>query len=226
MGGPEGGQGVAEEAGVAGGGQPGVQDRDHAPVVLAAEQAAGALGEQQGGVGGRHGHEAVAALGGDVALAGRAQRIVRAGERDAVDDDQPQGRPRHVHALPEGEGAEQAGRLVLGEPLDQQHRGVVALAEQGHAEPLPERLGGGLGGAHRGEQAQGPASRGLDQLGDLLKVDLGQAVAARLRQVPGDVEDAAARVVEGRADVQTGPAGPPVLLVAGSEAPLTGLTSS
>ncbi len=69
----------------------------------------------------------------------------------------------------------------------------------------------GLGRPAAGEQPQGAALRGVDQLGDLVEVGLGQAVAARGRQVSGHVEDRLLAVVERRADVEPLPGRPPVL---------------
>ena len=77
--------------------------------------------------------------------AGLEQRLVGAGERDAVDHDQLARLPRHVDALPQRQRAEQARALVLGELLDQQARRVVALAQDRVLELVPQRLGGGLG---------------------------------------------------------------------------------
>ena len=115
---------------------------------------------------------------------------------------QRQRRAGHVDALPQRQGAEQRRRRVLGEPLDQQHRRVVALAQQRRVQPAAQRLGGLLGRAHRGEQPQRAPARRLDQPGDLVQVGRRQAVAAGRGQPLRHVEDAAAGVRERRADVQ------------------------
>src|SRR5690606_34078008 len=98
--------------------------------------------------------------------------------------------------------------LVLGELPDQLAGGVVPLAQDRVLQALPELLGGLDGRAGGGEQAEGASSRSLDELGDLVEVGGVQAVPSRRRQVPGDVEDPAARVVERRPDVEGAPPGP------------------
>ena len=71
-----GGRLASQEAAVAGGDQPRVEDRHHAAVGRGADQPAGALGEQQRRVGGGDLHEAVAAglVGGPLARATSAGR--------------------------------------------------------------------------------------------------------------------------------------------------------
>jgi hypothetical protein len=113
--GPQRRQAGLEEPAVARGHQPRVQHRDHAPVGRGADQPAGALGQQQRGMGGRHLHEPVAAglVGG--ALAGRHQRVVGPGERDPVDDHQLTGVARDVQALPQAQRAEEARVRIVDE---------------------------------------------------------------------------------------------------------------
>ena len=140
-GGPERRQRRAEEIAVAGGHQPGIEDRHHAAIGHRPQQPAGALSQQQRGLRRRDRHEPVAAAGGHRALPGRGERVVGPRERDPVDDDELQRVPRHVHALPQRQRAEQAGRLVLGELPDQLGGNIVALAAQWLADPVAERPG-------------------------------------------------------------------------------------
>ena len=203
---PERWQRRAQVAAVAGGRHPGVEHRDHAAVVDASQQTPGALRQQQRRMAGGDGHEPVAAAGRHRALPCGQQRVVGPGERDAVDEHQRQRRAGHVDALPQRQRAEQRRLGVVGEPLHQRRGGVLALAQHRGVEPVPHDLGGGLGGAHRREQAQrSPARRG-DQCGDLVEL-LGRAgaVAPRRRQMGGDVEDARLRVFERRTDVDAAP---------------------
>ena len=94
---------------------PRIEDGDDPAVVCAAEKAAGALREKQGGVGCRHAHEAVSPGVGDSLCARLGQRIVGAREGNAVDEDEPARAARDVDALPQRQRAEQAGGVVLGE---------------------------------------------------------------------------------------------------------------
>ena len=166
--------------------------------------------EAQRGVGGRHGHEAVAAHPGDGLRARRRQRVVGARERDAVDDDELAGRAGHVDALPQREGAEQAGLRVARELPHQRGDLVLALAEEADVallvgEPLAHRLGGLLGRAHRGEQPEGATAGRPDQRLDLVEGLLAEPVAAGRRKVLGDIGDGLLRVVERAADVEPAP---------------------
>ena len=95
--------------------------------------------------------------------------------------------------------------LVLGELPDELRRRVVALAEQGHAERAAERKRGLPRGPHGREQAEGAAARRGDQLAELGQIGRREPVPAGWGQMLGDVQDAAAGMVEGRADVQAGP---------------------
>ena len=107
-----GGRLASQEAAVAGRGQPRVEHRDDAAVGGGADQPAGALGEQQRGVGGGDLHEAVAARPVGGPLPGAHQRVVGPRERDPVDEHQLAGVARDVEALPQAERAEQAGVRV------------------------------------------------------------------------------------------------------------------
>ena len=127
---PEGGQRALEEPGIPGRHHPRVEEGHDAAVVGPADQPAGALREPQRGVGGRHGHEPVAAHPGDGLRPRRRQRVVGPRERDAVDDHELAGRAGHVDALPQGEGAEQAGVRVAGELPHQRGDLVLALAQE------------------------------------------------------------------------------------------------
>ena len=91
---PERRQRCAQVAAVACGRHPGVQDRDHAAVIGAAQQPARTLGQQQRGMAGGDGHETVAAAGGDGALPRGQQRVIGPRKRDAVDQHQRQRRAR------------------------------------------------------------------------------------------------------------------------------------
>jgi hypothetical protein len=202
---PEGRQRCSEEIAVAGGHQPGIEHGDHPAVGHGPEQPPGPLGQEQRGLGRGDRHEPVAAAGRHRALTGRGQRVVGPGERDPVDHDQLQRAAGHVHALPQRQRAEQASRLVIGELPDQLGRDVVALAEQRMGDPAAERPGRLFRGPHGGEQPERTAAGRVDQLLEFGQVRLGQLVPARRRQVPGDVQDAAARVIERRPDVKSGP---------------------
>ena len=103
--------------------------------------------------------------------------------------------------------------MVLDELLGQLGQLGVALGQDRQVgQTPPQVLGGRLGRAARGEQPQRAAVGGVDEFGDLVELGLHQAVAAGRREVPGDVEDALAAVVEGRADVDAAPRQDPVAL--------------
>ena len=88
-----------------------------------------AVREAQRGVGGRDGHEPVAAHLRDGLRASRGEGVVRSRERDPIHHDQLQGRARHVHALAQAHDlVATAQHLQAGAP------GVVAVGETGHAE--------------------------------------------------------------------------------------------
>ena len=135
----------------------------------------------------------------------RHQRVVGPREGNPVDDHQPAGHRRNVDALPQGHGAEQARVRFVGKLPHQRRHGRIPLAQDAHAQPGPHGLGGFLGRAPRGEQAQGAAAGGADQLLEFVQGLRGRS-AAGFGQVPGDIEDALLRVVEGGADVDAGPA--------------------
>ena len=113
--------------------------------------------------------------------------------------------PGHVDALPQRHGAEEAGVRFVGELLHERRHGRLPLAEDAQAQPGPHGLGGLLGGAPRGEQAQGAAAGGPDQLLELVEGLRGRP-AAGFGQVLGNVEDALLRIFERGADVDAGPA--------------------
>lgn len=121
-----------------------------------------------------------------------------------------QARPGDVDALPEAERPEQAGARVAGELPDEGGDLVLALAEDGDLavevlEPLAHLVGRGACGTHRREEAERAPAGSPDEGLDLVH-GLGRgAVAARWREVLGDVGDALLRVVEGAADVEAGP---------------------
>ena len=151
-------------------------------------------------------HEAVAAGLVGRALPGRHQRVVGARERDPVDDHQLAGLTGHVEALPQRERAEQAGVRVVHELPRQLGQLGVALGERGQVrQPLAHRLGRGLGGPAGGEQAERAPVGGVHQLRDLLERGLDESVAARRREVAGDVQDRLLAVVERRAHVEPAP---------------------
>ena len=118
---------------------------------------------------GGHREKTVTTVRIDRASAGRGQGIVRPWEGDTVHHHQRQRRPGHVHALPQGQGAEQTGTLVLCEPTDQPAGGVVPLTQDRLVEAFTEFFGGLLGRPHRREQAQRPTVGGLDQFEDLVQ---------------------------------------------------------
>ena len=183
-GGPHRRQAGLEEAAVAGRGQPRVEHRDHAAVGRRPDQPAGALRQQQRGVGGGDLHEAVAAglVGGP--LPGAHQRVVGARERDPVDEHQLAGVAGHVEPLPEREGAEQRGVRVVDELPGQLGQLGVALGQRGQVrQPLADGLRRGLGGPPAGEEPERPALAGVDQLDDL--VELGRPRARRGRAAAG-----------------------------------------
>ena len=124
-----------------------VEDGDDAVVLGAADEAPGALGQQEGGVGRGHAHEPVAARGRHRLAAGLGDGVVGAGEGDAVDDDQPAGAPGHVHALPQGQRAHQAGVLVGGEGLHERGQLVLALGVDGQVRGATQDPSGLLNGA-------------------------------------------------------------------------------
>ena len=102
-------------------------------------------------------------LGPGLLAAGLEQRLVGAGERQLVDGHQGQRAAGDVDALPEAQGGEQAGGLVVGEGLGERGLGQVALGQDRRVQRRPERVGRGLHGPVAGEQGQGPAAGGGDQ---------------------------------------------------------------
>src|SRR5262249_57766336 len=115
------------------------------------------------------------------------------------------GRAGDTAALPQGERPEQARRSVGSELSDQLSGLVVALAQEREADPAAQLIGCLPGRSHRREQAERRPAGSLDELAQLVQVGSGQTVATRRRQVPGDVQDATARMVERRSDVDTRP---------------------
>ena len=82
----------------------------------------------------------------------------------------------------------------------------VALRQCGQMrQRLADVLGGGLRGPPAREQSQSAAVGGVDQLGDLVEVRLGQPDPARRGQVLGHVEDRLLAVVERRPHVEALP---------------------
>ena len=93
----------------------------------------------------------------------RQQRIVRARERQAVDDDEAERPPGHVDALEEPGRGEHARRLVGGEAGDERRLGQVALGEDRHVDTLADRGGGEVHRLPAREQRQRPPAGGGDQ---------------------------------------------------------------
>jgi len=112
---PHGRQARLEEPAIAGGHEPRVEHRDHPTVGRLTDQPAGALREQQGGMGGGDLHEAVAAGLVCGALPRRHQRIVGPRERDPVDEHQLTRLPGDVEPLPQAQRAEETGVRVVDE---------------------------------------------------------------------------------------------------------------
>ena len=81
--------------------------------------------------------------------------------------------PGHVEALPQAERAEQVGVRVADELAGQLGQLGLALRQRGQVrQRLADVLGGGLGGAAAGEEAERATVRGVDQLGDLVELGL------------------------------------------------------
>ena len=74
-----------------------------------ADQPAGGLGQERGGP---RQVDSAEGVGAGPLAAGLQQRLVGAGEREAVDGDEAEGGPGHVDALEQPGGGEQAARLV------------------------------------------------------------------------------------------------------------------
>ena len=130
-------------------------------------------------------------------LPGAHERVVGPRERDPVDEHQQAGVAGDVQPLPERERAEERGVRVGDELSGQLGQLGVTLREGGQVrQRLADVLGGGLRGTAAGEQPEGAAVGGVDQLGDLVEVRLRQAVATGGREVAGDVEDRLLAVVE------------------------------
>ena len=123
--------------------------------------------------------------------AGLEERLVGAGERDAVDGDQAERAAGHVDALPEAHGGEQAGGLVGGELLEQLRLGEVALGEDREVVAEAELQGGGRLVEHpeAGEQRERAAAGRLDEVAELVGERLDVAGVARVGQVGGAVEE-------------------------------------
>ena len=107
------------------------------------------------------------------------QGIIRPGKRNAVDDDQRTGRPRHVHALPQGKRAEEAGVFLLGEFLYQCADGILALYEEVKGDARLEGGGCLFRRAAGGKQTKRAPAGGHNELVDLIDGFFGQAIAAR-----------------------------------------------
>ena len=131
------------------------------------------------------------------------QRVVRAGERDAIDHDQRQGLSGDVDPLEEPGGGEQTGLLVVRERVHQRRLRQVALGQDRElvAQPLAERLGGFVHGSVTGEQGQRAATRSANQCVEFV-VRLGaERRCVGVRQVDRAVEHRVRLVVERAADV-------------------------
>ena len=85
-------------------------------------------------------HETVTAPALDIHRAGARDGIIRARERDLVDDDKAAGIPRDVDALPQGHRADQARVTFLAEPQDQLCQGLFTLQVDGQVRTLAQGL--------------------------------------------------------------------------------------
>jgi hypothetical protein len=127
----------------------------------------------------RHGHEAIAASFGHRSLARQRQRLVGTRKGNPVDDHQRTGRARHVDALPEREGAEQACRLIVDKATCQLRQLSIPLAQDGQLRQLLAYVNRcRFGGASGREQAEGTTSRGPDELGDFSQALVSEALAS------------------------------------------------
>ena len=93
----------------------------------------------------RDGYEAVAATAFHVHGSGAGHRIVRARERNLVDDDESAGLSGHVDTLPQGHRAHEAGVTFFPEALDQLSQRFFALQVDGQVRTLTQ----GLRSSHR-----------------------------------------------------------------------------
>ena len=110
--------------------------------------------------------------------------------------------PAHVDALPVAHGGEEAGRLVVGELLDQLRLGQVALAEDRMVDAVLDRIGRLAHHAMAGEQRQRATAGGVDQPGQLVEHRRRVVGVARLGQVGRAVQEALLLEVERGADVE------------------------
>ena len=102
-----------------------------------------------------------------------------------------------VDALPEALGGEQGRARPGPEPGHQFRAGQPVLDQHLVAAPGGQGVGRAVHGRPGGEQGQGPAAGGGDQLVELVGHRLGEAGVVGLGEVLGDVEPALAGMVEG-----------------------------
>ena len=110
--------------------------------------------------------------------------------------------PWDVDALPQRQRPEQGGPGILGELAHEPCHGVPAAGHDQRAvgatrQPPAQHLLGPLDGAPRGEQREGAAACGVEQVRDLLERLLADPLTSRAGQVGGAVEHPLPTVVEG-----------------------------
>ncbi|MNI39733.1 hypothetical protein D3C73_939230 [compost metagenome] len=128
---------------------------------------------------------------------------VRTRPRHAVEGEDAQGAPGHVHAIPDGIGAQQAAVPLGPEDVDQrpdlQRIDVLGVERQARPRELrPQPFIDRLQSADGGEQAQAPAARRQEQFAHGRR-DLARVV---LDQVVDDDDPAVRRIVERAVDLQ------------------------
>ena len=160
------GEGAEDGGAVAAAAEAAVEDGDDAAVAGGADEAAEALLEQQGGAGQGEFGEPVGALAAQVLGAGGHDGVVGHGERQAGDDDEAEGVAADIDAFPEGTQTEEDAVVGLAEALQEVGWGGVALAEAGIGKGLAGAAPGVVHGAAAGEEEEGAAAGGIDQLDD------------------------------------------------------------
>src|SRR5487761_701385 len=138
------------------------------------------------------------------------ERVIWRGERQLLDDDEPQSAALHVDALPEAGRAEQHGAAVLAElpqePLARSlalHQQAIAGVPRGLPPPKRSRR---RERAMAGEEDERTAAGCLDELAPDLHHRRQELRRCRQRHLRREIKETLARIIERTVDLQRGAA--------------------